>query len=64
MFYQPGDIGSEEDFRKLAAFLSEVEQSQTTERVYYLSTMPQLYAAAIAQMGKVGLNNEATADDG
>jgi glucose-6-phosphate 1-dehydrogenase len=58
IFYQPGDIGSEEDFRKLGAFLTEVEQSKTTDRVYYLSTMPQLYADAIAQMGKTGLNVE------
>ncbi|MFY8199612.1 MAG: glucose-6-phosphate dehydrogenase [Pirellula staleyi] len=56
IFYQPLDIGSDEDFRKLAAFLTEVEQSQTTDRVYYLSTMPQLYAAAVAQLGKAGLN--------
>jgi glucose-6-phosphate 1-dehydrogenase len=58
IFYQPCDIGSEEDFRKLAGFLDEVEQSQSTDRVYYLSTMPQLYAAAIAQMGKAGLQVE------
>ena len=56
IFYQPGDIGSEEDFHKLAAFLTEMEGAQTTDRVYYLSTMPQLYAAAIAQLGKAGLN--------
>jgi glucose-6-phosphate 1-dehydrogenase len=58
VFYHPGDIGSEDDFHKLAAFLTEVEQSQTTDRVYYLSTMPQLYAAAVSQLGKAGLNVE------
>ncbi len=58
IFYQPGDIGSEDDFHKLAGFLTEVEGSQTTDRVYYLSTMPQLYATAIAQLGKAGLNLE------
>ena len=58
IFYHPGDIGSEDDFHKLAAFLTDVEGAQTTDRVYYLSTMPQLYAAAIAQMGKAGLNDE------
>lgn len=58
IFYQPGDIGCEDDFHKLAGFLTEVEGSQTTDRVYYLSTMPQLYAAAIAQLGKAGLNDE------
>jgi len=58
IFYQPGDIGNEGDFHKLAAFLTEVEGAKTTDRVYYLSTMPQLYAAAIAQLGKAGLNDE------
>ena len=58
VFYHPGDIGNEEDFHKLANFLNELEQSMTTDRVYYLSTMPQLYAAAIAQLGKAGLNAE------
>jgi len=58
IFYQPGDIGSEEDFHKLSAFLNELEASATTDRVYYLSTMPQLYATAIAQLGKAGLNEE------
>ncbi len=56
IFYQPLDIGSDEDFHKLGAFLDEMEGSQTTDRVYYLSTMPQLYATSIAQLGKAGLN--------
>ncbi|XZE45718.1 glucose-6-phosphate dehydrogenase [Pirellulaceae bacterium SH467] len=56
--YHPGDIGNDEDFRKLGAFLNEIEGSIATDRVYYLSTMPQLYATAIAQLGKAGLNSE------
>lgn len=58
VFYQPGDISNEADFKKLADVLTELEEAKTTERVYYLSTMPQLYAEAIAQMGKSGLNLE------
>ncbi len=58
IFYHPCDIGNEDDFHKLGAFLNEVEGSLTTDRVYYLSTMPQLYASAIAQLGKAGLNVE------
>ncbi len=54
--YQPGDIGNEQDFHQLAEKLTEIEESQTTDRVYYLSTMPQLYAVAISQLGKAGLN--------
>lgn len=54
--YQPGDIGNEQDFHQLAEKLTEIEGSQTTDRVYYLSTMPQLYPVAISQLGKAGLN--------
>jgi glucose-6-phosphate 1-dehydrogenase len=56
IYYHPGDIGNEEDFHKLSAFLTEIEKSQTTDRTYYLSTMPQLYASAVEQLGKAGLN--------
>ena len=56
IYYHPGDIGNEEDFQKLSAFLTEIEKSQTTDRTYYLSTMPQLYASAVEQLGRAGLN--------
>jgi len=54
--YQPGDIGNDQDFHQLAEKLTEIEESPTTDRVYYLSTMPQLYPVAISQLGKAGLN--------
>ncbi len=56
VFYLPGDIGNEADFHKLGSFLTEIEKAEPTDRVYYLSTMPQLYALAVEQLGKVGLN--------
>ena len=55
VFYQPGDIGSTEDFLKLGEFLKSIEPPEGAERVYYLSTMPQLYEEAILQLGKAGL---------
>jgi len=58
VYYQPGDISVESDFHKLAAFLSQIEESKPADRTYYLSTMPQLYATAIEQMGKAGLNDD------
>lgn len=54
--YQPGDIGSTEDFVKLGSFLDEIEPDNGADRVYYLSTMPQLYEEAILQLGRAGLN--------
>lgn len=53
--YLPADINSGEDFHKLAARCSEIELHKPTARVYYLATMPQLYEAAIAQLGAAGL---------
>lgn len=58
IYYHAGDIGKSEDFVSLKNFLEQIEEGQTTDRVYYLSTMPQLYANAIEQLGKAGLNTE------
>lgn len=58
IFYQPGDIQDADSFNSLAAFLNEIEEGQPTGRVYYLSTMPQLYEPAIQQLGKAGLASE------
>ncbi len=56
--YQPGDIAVDQDFQKLGARLIELEGGAKTDRVYYLSTMPQLYEPAIAQLGKAGLADD------
>ncbi|MEM9826728.1 MAG: glucose-6-phosphate dehydrogenase [Planctomycetota bacterium] len=59
IYYQPGDIKSSEDFHKLGAFLGEIEEDSSEGRVYYLSTMPQLYEAAVKQLGQAGLADDA-----
>ncbi|NND97338.1 MAG: glucose-6-phosphate dehydrogenase (NADP(+)), partial [Pirellulaceae bacterium] len=61
IYYQPGDIKSADDFNQLASFLDEIEGNDSKGRVYYLSTMPQLYEEAIKQLGAAGL---ACDDDG
>jgi glucose-6-phosphate 1-dehydrogenase len=43
VYYQPGDIKDTDDFHKLAKFLESIEGDSHDGRVYYLSTMPQLY---------------------
>lgn len=58
IFYQPGDIQSAEDFQALAAFLDSIEPDEGCGRVYYLSTMPQLYEVAIKQLGDAGLADD------
>lgn len=57
--YQPGDIAQDADFTALSDTLKRVEAGSKSTRVYYLSTMPQLYAKAVEQLGKAGLHDEA-----
>lgn len=59
IFYQPGDIDCADSFAKLKAFLLEQEGNQPTTRLYYLSVKPELYEAAIAQLGAAGMADEA-----
>jgi glucose-6-phosphate 1-dehydrogenase len=58
VFYQPGDIKEADDFKALGQFLDEIEADGSQGRVYYLSTMPQLYDPAIQQLGAAGLAND------
>jgi len=59
LFYHQGDIKNSDDFHSLGEFLSSVEPESGCGRVYYLSTMPQLYEVAIEQLGATGLANDA-----
>lgn len=58
VYYQPGDIKAQEDFKALGAFLDEIEDETSDGRLYYLSTMPQLYEEAIVQLGEAGLSDD------
>lgn len=55
VFYHPGDIGQLDDFNALSKLLAQIEPAEGADRVYYLSTMPQLYETAIEQLGASGL---------
>ncbi len=59
VYYHPGDIQQTEDFVKLGEFLATIEPEGKADRVYYLSTMPQLYATAAEQLGAAGLADDA-----
>ena len=50
--YVPGDIAKTEDFVRLRRELDRLEGGQESTRVYYLSTSPTLYPAAIRHLGK------------
>ena len=53
--YQPGDISQSDDFDRLSTFLDQLETTRNNTRIYYLSTSPNLYADAVAQLGSSGL---------
>jgi len=58
VFYHSGDIQKTADFHGLREFLKTIEPEGTVTRVYYLSTMPQLYATAVEQLGAAGLADD------
>jgi glucose-6-phosphate 1-dehydrogenase len=58
IYYHSGDIKEPKDFQSLAQFLNEIESDDQNGRVYYLSTMPQLYEEAIRQLGRAGLADD------
>ncbi len=58
VYYQTGDLDQTDDLVALAKTLGEIEGHAATTRVYYLSTAPQVYEAAVAQLGMTGLADE------
>jgi glucose-6-phosphate 1-dehydrogenase len=58
VFYHPGDIDKLEHFKALSKLLDELESGSSATRLYYLSTAPSLYSAAIANLGAAGLADE------
>jgi glucose-6-phosphate 1-dehydrogenase len=58
LFYQPGDIGSPDDFAALDRRLDELEEGRPSTRVYYLATAPQFYEPVITALGSRGLAAE------
>ena len=58
IFYQPGDIGKQEDFAALSNTLDELEGGQESRRVYYLSTAPRFYGPAAQMLGAAGMADQ------
>ena len=58
LHYQQLDINEAGDFQRLAVYLDTLDGGQDATRIYYVSTAPQLYAQAIAQLGAAGLAEE------
>jgi len=64
MFYSAGDYGNQEAYAQLARRLSEVESSKNLggNRLFYLSTPPEVYPDIVEQLGRAGLARPASPD--
>ena len=64
LYYQPGEYGKAEDFVKLAQRLKELESEKKLagNRLFYLSTPPEVYKDIVEQLGKAGLARPTCAD--
>jgi glucose-6-phosphate 1-dehydrogenase len=63
LFYSAGDYGDQEAYARLAKRLSELDESHNLcgNRIFYLSTPPEVYAGIIEQLGRAGLSRPCNA---
>jgi glucose-6-phosphate 1-dehydrogenase len=66
LFYCQADINSDDGYRRLADLLATLDRTQGTQgnRIYYLSTPPELDPVIIEHLGRAGLNQSAQQHDG
>ena len=57
LYYSPGDYANSEAYTQLAKRLSELESSKNIggNRLFYLSTPPEVYPDIVEQLGRAGL---------
>src|ERR1700732_3149881 len=58
LYYQAGEYGNAEDFKKLAKRLDDLsaEKKLGANRLFYLSTPPEVYPHIVEQLGRAGLS--------
>jgi glucose-6-phosphate 1-dehydrogenase len=61
IWYARGDLDTTEDYTKLNATLSEMEHGPTN-RLYYLATAPNFYAAIVDHLAAAGMAGETEAE--
>lgn len=66
LYYCQGDVDTDEGYQKLAALLSKLDREQDTggNRIFYLSTPPELDPEIITMLGKNGLSQSPKMDNG
>src|SRR5216684_1260811 len=64
LYYQAGEYGSAEDFQKLAKRLDDLsaEKKLGGNRLFYLSTPPEVYPHIVEQLGRAGLAKASSPD--
>jgi glucose-6-phosphate 1-dehydrogenase len=64
LYYQAGEYGSLEDFKKLAKRLDALsaEKQLGGNRLFYLSTPPEVYPHIVEQLGRAGLAKASSPD--
>jgi glucose-6-phosphate 1-dehydrogenase len=63
LFYSPGDYGDQQAYAELARRLGELDAKNNLcgNRIFYLSTPPDVYAHIIEQLGRAGLSRPSNA---
>ena len=56
--YFTGDVDKPETFGELDAHLKSQERNGTSDRLYYLSTSPLLYAMIVKRLGRSGMSDQ------
>jgi len=58
LYYSPGDYGNPEAYAQLAKRLAELESAKNIggNRLFYLSTPPEVYPDIVEQLGRAGLS--------
>src|ERR1051326_1543652 len=64
LYYQPGDYSNADDFSKLAKRLDELSAQKDLHgnRLFYLSTPPEVYPHIVEQLGRAGLAKPSSPD--
>ena len=64
LYYQAGEYGNPDDFAKLAKRLDDVsaERKLRGNRLFYLSTPPEVYPHIVEQLGRAGLAKPTSPD--
>ena len=61
LFYEPFDFTEPSGYERLRGRIEEIDRQRNTlhNRLYYLATQPSLYTTIVAELGRVGLDEEA-----